>query len=194
MPTPRLLAVLALTAGALAGAATPAHAGPPWISIELPANPLDPTTRGAFLLVHTFHHETSLRQMLEGRAEGLVNGKRQTINLTFTDTSRDFVRALRRTWPSEGVWVLVLTTGGADHGASALVGIGADGKVHSIEVPSKIQDNWTIPQPVTPADINALLTKMAAADSGTSSPRGLALALSGLLILPVGLALFRRVS
>jgi hypothetical protein len=193
MPTPRLLTALALTAGALVGTATPAHAGPPWISIELPANPLDRTTRGAFLLVHTFHHETSLRQLLEGRAEGLVNGKRQTITLTFTDTSRDYVRALRRTWPSEGVWVLVITTGGADHGATALVGVGTDGQVHSVQVPTKMQDNWTIPQPVTPADINALLSRMAAADTGNPSPDGLALALGGLLILPAGLALFRRV-
>lgn len=193
MPTPRLLTALVLTAGALVGTATPAHAGPPWISIELPANPLDRTTRGAFLLVHTFHHEISLRQMLSGRAEGLVNGKRQTIDLTFTDTSRDFVRALRRTWPSEGVWVLVLTTGGADHGATALVSIGADGKVHSIEVPSRVQGDWTIPQPVTPADINGMLSKMAAADTGGDRPHGLALALSGLLVLPAGLALFRRV-
>jgi hypothetical protein len=193
MPTPRLLTALALTAGAFVASATPAHAGPPWISIELPANPLDRTTRGAYLLVHTFHHETSLRQLLEGRAEGLVNGKRQTITLTFTDTSRDFVRALRRTWPSEGVWVLVLTTGGADHGATAVVGIGADGQVRSIDVPTKMQDNWPIPQPVTQADINALLSKMAAAETGNRAPQGLALALGGLLVLPAGLALFRRV-
>ena len=193
MPTPRLLTALALTAGALVGTATPAHAGPPWISIELPANPLDATTRGAYLLVHTFHHQVSLEQQLEGRAEGLVNGKRQTVKLTFTDTSRDFVRALRRTWSTEGVWVLVLTTGGAEHGATALVGIGADGRVHSIEVPSKIQDNWTIPQPVTPAEVDALLTKLASADTSDQRPHGLALALGGLLILPAGLALFRRV-
>jgi hypothetical protein len=77
MPTPRLLAVLALTAGALAGASTPAHAGPPWISIELPANPLDPTTRGAFLLIHTFHHRRD--EAKRSPAEGMVNGRRQTM-------------------------------------------------------------------------------------------------------------------
>jgi len=56
-----------------------------------------------------------------------------------------------------------------------------------------VQGDWTIPQPVTPADINGMLSKMAAADTGGDRPRGLALALSGLLVLPAGLALFRRV-
>ena len=34
--------------------------GPPWISIEYPANPLDPSTRGGYLLVHTFHHQQAV--------------------------------------------------------------------------------------------------------------------------------------
>ncbi|HUF31409.1 MAG TPA: hypothetical protein VMM77_12225, partial [Gemmatimonadaceae bacterium] len=32
--------------------------GPPWISVEYPPSPYDQTTRGAFLLVHAFHHGT----------------------------------------------------------------------------------------------------------------------------------------
>lgn len=192
MPSSRLLASAAAALLATIGTAAPAHAGPPWISIELPANPLDRTTRGAYLLVHTFHHEKSLEQLLEGRAEGLVNGQRQTINLAFTDTSRDGVRALRRTWPTEGVWVLVLTTGGADHGATALVGIGADGQVRSVRVPTRMQDNWTVPQSVTPGDINALLSQMAAADRAPTGDPHLSLVLGGLLVLPAGLLLYRR--
>lgn len=191
MPAPRLLAVLALTAGALAGTATAAHAGPPWISIELPANPLDRTTRGAFLLVHTFHHETAVRDALEGRAEGLVNGKRQTITLTFESTSRDGVRALRKSWPDGGAWVLVLKTG--EHGdATALVGIGADGKVRSIDVPTSTRDGHIIPKAVTASDVDGLLARLAAADTPARPTRSLALALGGLLALPVGLLMLRR--
>ena len=37
-------------------ATTPAFAGPPWISIEIPANPYNSTTRGAFCLVRVYHH------------------------------------------------------------------------------------------------------------------------------------------
>jgi hypothetical protein len=36
-------------------AATPAFAGPPWISLETPANPCNETT-GAFALVRVYHH------------------------------------------------------------------------------------------------------------------------------------------
>ena len=46
-----LLAAAVLTLAA----AAPAF-GPPWISIETPPNPYDAASRGAFLLVHTFHH------------------------------------------------------------------------------------------------------------------------------------------
>lgn len=180
----------ALIAVATALSPTPAHAGPPWISVELPANPLDRTTRGAFLLVHTFHHETQVRDALSGRAEGLVNGKRQTITLTFTDTSRDGVRALRKAWPDGGTWVLVLSTGG--HGdATVLVGIGADGKVRSIDVPTVTREGHTIPAPVSAADVDALLAKLAAADAPTG-PTALHLALGSLLLLPIGLVAFRR--
>lgn len=191
MPTPRLLAILALTAGALAGSATPAHAGPPWISVELPANPLDRTTRGAFLLVHTFHHEMVMRNALTGRAEGLVNGKRQTITLTFDNTSRDGVRALRKSWPDGGVWVLVLSTG--EHGdATALVGIGGDGKVRSVDVPTTMREGHTIPAQVSAADIDAMLTRMASGDGAPGGKRALALALAGVLAIPAGMMVSRR--
>jgi len=188
----RLLIAGALTLAAAVGAATPAHAGPPWISIELPANPMNTTTRGSFLLVHTFHHDLALRQVLEGRAEGIVDGRRQSIPLTFTDTSRDFVRGVTKNWPDKGAWVLVITTGGHKEGATALVGIGTDGKVHSIEVPSKTQGRWTVPQPATQAEVDAMLTRMAAGDGTSPGTNNLALALGGLLVLPAGLVLFRR--
>ena len=44
-----------------------AAAGPPWISIEYPANPLDPETRGALVVVRTYHHEAP--QVADMRAE-----------------------------------------------------------------------------------------------------------------------------
>jgi hypothetical protein len=172
-------------------AATPAHAGPPWISIELPANPLDATTRGAYLLVHTFHHETVVRQYLEGRAEGMVNGKRVTVPLTFALTSRDNVRALKKNWASEGTWVLVLTAGGPD-GATALVGIGADGEVRSIKVPSRNERGYTVPMKVTPADVDAALRQMVALDAPDRAPAGRDLALGLLLAVPAGALILRR--
>src|SRR6266566_204219 len=69
---------LALAAVACALVAAPAPAfglkGPPWISIELPANPYDKSTRDAFLLVHAFHHGTAMGFIVTGTAEGMLNG------------------------------------------------------------------------------------------------------------------------
>ena len=43
--------------------------GPAWISIETPVNPYDASTRGAFLLVHAFHHGDAMASPVTGRAE-----------------------------------------------------------------------------------------------------------------------------
>ena len=70
-----------LAAAVLAvGAAAPAF-GPPWISIETPPNPHDPALRGAFLVVHTFHHGNLTASGVTGAAEGIVGGARKTIPL-----------------------------------------------------------------------------------------------------------------
>ncbi len=105
-------------------------AGPPWISLEIPANPLDPTTRGAALAIHTFHHERPVGFPVTGTAEGLVNGQRRTIELEFTETSRPGVYALKQQWPTEGDWLLAIsTTGAAD--ASLMVELGSNGGVRT---------------------------------------------------------------
>src|SRR5205814_2133491 len=76
--------------------------GPPWISIELPVNPYDQSQRGAFLLVHSFHHGTAMGYIVTGTAEGIVKGERRTVKLEFSGTGREGVYALRQTWPNEG--------------------------------------------------------------------------------------------
>src|SRR5205807_1309459 len=89
-PVPRRLPMfsrirsLGLAATCAALFASPALAkGPPWISIELPANPYDQTMRGAFLLVHAFHHGREMGYIVTGTAEGIVNGARQSVTLEF---------------------------------------------------------------------------------------------------------------
>ena len=130
---PRALALAAL---AVCGTARLAHAGPPWISIETPANPLDPTSRGALLLVHSFHHGTPVAIPVSGTAEGLVDGRRRTVALEFTPTSRPGVYALRYQPPREGSWILVIrVTQGPGDAATAIVRI-ADGEVAGVRVPT----------------------------------------------------------
>ena len=102
--------------------------GAPWISMEIPANPLDPTTRGAAFLVHAYHHENPARFPATGSAEGLVEGKRQSIPLEFTATSRPGVYAVKQQWPASGSWILAISLN-AGETPSLLVELGPNGGV-----------------------------------------------------------------
>lgn len=151
---------LLLIAVALAATAAVALAGPPWINIEYPANPLDPTTRDAVLVVNTYHHGTPTQFALTGTAEGIVRGERRTVTLRFTPTARANGQALTRQWPTEGRWVLHITLRqGEEAEAGALVVLGADGTPSRVTVPTRRQDQWVIPRAITAAEIAAALAE-----------------------------------
>ena len=102
--------------------------GPPWISLELPANPLDPATRGAAFLVHAYHHGSPAGFPVTGTADGLVDGERQSVDLEFRETSRPGVYAVNQQWPAKGHWIVTVSVVGAAD-ASVIVELGADGGV-----------------------------------------------------------------
>jgi hypothetical protein len=137
--------------------------GPAWVSIEYPVNPHDATTRNAFLLVHAFHHGTPMAFPVSGTAEGIVNGERRSVRLEFTRNSRNGVYALARQWPVEGTWTLAIAvTQGKDDRAWALVELARSGEVASVRVPTRRQDQWTIPTDVAMSEIDAGLRERAA--------------------------------
>ena len=132
--------------------------GPPWISIEYPPSPYDRTTRDAYLLVHAFHHGTPTAFPVSGTAEGLVNGERRTVKLEFTGTSRTGVYALRKQWPTEGRWALVVSVlQAANDGATALVRLDGSGQVAQVTVPTRDQDGYRVPRGVTTAEVESAL-------------------------------------
>ncbi|HVH66776.1 MAG TPA: hypothetical protein VM716_02835 [Gemmatimonadales bacterium] len=156
---------LALAALASAWIAAPllGAKGPPWISIELPANPYDESTRDAFLLVHSFHHGTAIGYIVTGTAEGIVGGERRSVKLEFTETKREGVFALKRSWPTQGTWTLVIKANqGPDDAATAVVDLGAEGEVVAVRVPTMRRGRWTVPAPVAMAAIDAALRGRAA--------------------------------
>lgn len=158
MPTRRSLLVLffGLTLG------SPLLAGPPWISIELPPNPFDPATRGALLLVRTFHYRNDGEEPVTGRAVGIVDGERRRATLRFDATPRAGVVALRNSWGERGEWTLVITaTQPGDHGgaAEAMVKVSA-GRVIGVEVAtgeSRFRELPVMPRRFTDAEIEASL-------------------------------------
>lgn len=154
VPRPaRPVLILAL----LCALALPALAGPPWIAIEIPANPYDAATRDAFLVVHTYHHGEAANFALTGTAERMRDGRRETVALEFDRTSRPGAYALRRQW-SDGAWLLVITVQqGKDDTATALVELSGDGAVASVRVPTRRDGGYTMPARVTPEEVTALL-------------------------------------
>jgi hypothetical protein len=146
--------------------ATPLLAGPPWITIEYPGNPFDQQVRDAFLVVHSYHHNTPVGLPVSGTAEGVVNGQRRTITLQFVPLRREGTFALKKQWPDEGRWLLVLhvTQGEGDwNTATALVRLAPDGTVASTIVPSRAGENgMRLPSPVGKAEVEKLLQTMVA--------------------------------
>ena len=139
--------------------------GPPWISVECPANPYDNASKGAFLLVHAFHHGTPVSFPVSGTAEGIVAGERRTVSLEFKSTSRPGVYALHKQWSNEGVWTLVLgvTQGeGEMNTAKAVVELGGSGQILSVNVPTRMQGVWRVPDRVNMADVESGLRSRAA--------------------------------
>jgi hypothetical protein len=140
--------------------------GPPWISIEYPANPHDRSNTGTMLYVHVFHHAQPVAYPIEGTAEGFVNGERRTIKLKFTETARPAVYGLSRQWPTEGVWTLVIKMSrgeNSEDGATAVVELGTDGEIASVRVPTRQQGQWTIPVDVSMTEIDRALRARASA-------------------------------
>src|SRR5213076_2507278 len=103
----------ALTGAAAIVAAMPSEAahraGPPWISIEYPANPLDPSTRGGYLLVHSFHHQQVVAADVSGEVVTWDHGTRRANPLRFESTSRPGAYRLTKQWSDGTPYVLLIT-------------------------------------------------------------------------------------
>jgi len=190
-----------LAAAPLLVAATVAVAGPPWISLEYPPNRLDPQTRGALAVVHTYHHEHQGQFPVEGTAEGVVDGKRVSIPLRFTPVGDRGSWAVRGEIPEEGNWVLAIhgTDGVTEVEVSVLAAL-AEGnrEVSFVKVPRASEGNW--PRLATGRDIESMLrTAVVVAEAQGASPfRSItigeaATGLGGaLLLLPLGLSVARK--
>ena len=144
---------------------TLAIAGPPWIAIEYPANPHDPGTRGALLTVRTYHHGDLMSYDVTGTAEGIVDGRRQSMPLDVRRLTQAGMYAVRWQKPAQGTWMLVISaTQNGSHAATALVSIDSRGGVASVSVPSDAIENgrWRVPRKVAADEVDAMLKASAA--------------------------------
>ena len=169
--TRTLLRTFALVTALTLPAFSTASAGPPWIAIEYPANPFDRTSRDAFLTVRTYHHDNLMARTVTGTAEGVVNGKRQSMALDIRPGSQAGMYAVRWQRPAAGRWVLVISSGTAGVAeATAIVEISATGGVAGVTVPTRaVGGGWISPRAVAAAEIDGLLQGRAIASSGVQS-------------------------
>jgi len=167
MRRPLLRSFALVTALTLCAFST-ALAGPPWIAIEYPANPFDRTSRDAFLTVRTYHHGELMARTVTGTAEGVVDGKRQSMRLDIRAGSQPGMYVVRWQKPATGRWVLVINSGNQGiTDATAVVEINPSGGVASVTVPTRaIGNGWISPRPVASTEIDALLQGRALASVG----------------------------
>ncbi len=166
-----LLRTFALVSALTLTGFSTATAGPPWIAIEYPANPFDRDTRDGFLTVRTYHHGDLLAKTVTGTAEGIVNGKRQSMRLDIRPASKAGMYVVRWQRPAAGRWVLVINSGGGGvTDATAVVEISPTGTVAGVTVPTRaIGNGWISPRAVAAAEIDGLLQGRALASSGTQT-------------------------
>jgi hypothetical protein len=122
---PRWLALCLFIGFALAPAT---FAGGFQLSAEVPAANNDPELKDAVLVLRTFGCYQPTDAALSGTAEGIVNGRRQSIALELSPTSKGVV-TVKQQWPSEGTWVLAITGSYRGMVNSLIVELGPGGKV-----------------------------------------------------------------
>jgi len=139
--------------------------GPSWLSIESPPNPYNPDTKGALLVVRVYHHNETAFYPITGTAEGLINGKRQSVALSFTQTSTPGMYALKFTRPTPGAWLLMIHIGdNPEHNeGTAMVTLDGSGQVASVQVPTQQKGEYTWPRAVTEEEVASRLKALAGA-------------------------------
>jgi len=87
--------------------------------------------------VRTYHHGDLMAKTVTGTAEGVVNGKRQSMALDIRPGSQAGMYVVRWQRPAVGRWVLVINSGmqGVTD-ATAVVDISPSGGVASVTVPT----------------------------------------------------------
>jgi len=189
-------------------AAQPVAAGPPWISVEYPANPHDRSTRDAMFLVHAYHHGDHIRPEIRATLEGLIDGQRRTIEARIAETGRPGVYAVYADRPADGTWIAVVRLRADRAPATALVTLGEGAVVSAVDVPVLRQDGWKVPRDVSEAEIIAALrtadalasgadgtgarAPANATDSPDGDPAGIAFAAALLAIVAGGSGVIRR--
>ena len=103
--------------------ALPLFGGGFWLEFGNPKASTDPKAKDAVLLVRPLGCHNPTRAAVTGTAEGVVNGRRQSVPLHIVALSSPGVYAVKREWPVEGSWVLAFTATEGELATGAVVDI-----------------------------------------------------------------------
>jgi hypothetical protein len=136
------------------GSATFAFAGGFQIVIEAPISS-DAELKDAALLVRTHGCHQPWDAEVSATAEGIVDGKRQSIKIELTRTARG-VYAIKKQWASKGTWVVAVTGHYNGITSSALVEMGSNG---TVSVRENRVASRSVQRRLTAQDIDAALNR-----------------------------------
>lgn len=122
--------------------------------IGSPVASQDFRTKSAAFVFRTQGCDDPAKSRIEGTAEGLVNGVRQSVVLKLTALARPGVYAVDQNWPVEGVWVVNLKGACANANAGAIVPVGAHGFLRD--------SSKFFQRPASSAEIDASLKELTA--------------------------------
>jgi hypothetical protein len=144
---------------ALSGA--PAIAGGFWLTVR---SPQTLGVKDSVLAVEISGCHDPGKATISATAEGLVDGKRQSIPLNVTATGKPGSYTIKKQWPSTGAWVLAFTSKVDGLAATALVELERDGTFHAEAASMPANPGRGVhlfQRDLTAADINSALSNVA---------------------------------
>ena len=99
----------------LAAVAAPLFAGALTLQIADPAGNAEAKQNGAVLVARITACHSPGKTVVSASAEGLVDGKRQTIAVKVIPLATPGTFAVRRDWPAQGNWAVRLTASNPDY-------------------------------------------------------------------------------
>lgn len=129
----------------------PAMAGGFYIELANPSASKDAGAQNAFLVARLTGCHQPERGNLRATAEGIVNGKRQTIPVEVSTLAKTGMFAVQQSWPSEGQWILHLTATHPDVDATTTTLVKVNGKTFERKGAKHVM------RAATPAEVSAFL-------------------------------------
>jgi len=136
-------------------------AGGFYLSLERPGTNDFQNSTDVVLMVKPYGCHQPEEALISAKAEGLVKGRRETIELKLHPASSKGVYGIKRQWPGEGDWLVAVRGTYLGAHTSALLELGPDGAVTIEKAGGKDPRVKHLMRELTASDIDARLQILA---------------------------------